>query len=99
MGREADFSARRQKACPFDIAQGRNDKIWSDDDEVRVGGGNETAVRAGWLGEFLKGYMRKKLGWAGLGQVILRMAILAALLRLATKRCGIEARDSGARGA
>jgi hypothetical protein len=32
------------------------------------------------------------------GQVILRMAILAALLKLATKRCGIEARDSGARG-
>jgi hypothetical protein len=34
----------------------------------------------------------------GVGQVILRMAILAALLRLATKRRGIEARDSGARG-
>jgi hypothetical protein len=30
-------------------------------------------------------------------RVILRMAILAALLRLATKQCGIEARDSGAR--
>jgi hypothetical protein len=35
----------------------------------------------------------------GVGRVILRMAILAALLRFATKRCGIEARDSGARGA
>jgi hypothetical protein len=32
------------------------------------------------------------------GRVILEVAILAALLRLATKRCGIEARDSGARG-
>ena len=50
----------------------------------------------GCLGEFLKGYMRKKLGGMGVGQVILRMAILAALLRLATKRRGIEARDSGA---
>jgi hypothetical protein len=48
------------------------------------------------LGEFLKGYMRKKLSRGGVGQVILRMAILAALLRLATKRSGIEARDSGA---
>jgi hypothetical protein len=35
----------------------------------------------------------------GVGQVILRMAILAALLWLATKRRDIEARDSGARSA
>jgi hypothetical protein len=55
----------------------------------------------GWRrkGEFLKGYMRKKLGEWGVGRVILRVAILAALLRFATKQCSIEARDSGARGA
>jgi hypothetical protein len=51
------------------------------------------------MGEFLKGYMRKKLGQGGVRQVILGMAILAALLRLATKRCVFEARFSGARGA
>jgi hypothetical protein len=53
----------------------------------------------GWRrrGEFLKGYMRKKLGGDRCGRVILEEAILAALLRLATKQCGIEARDSGAR--
>jgi hypothetical protein len=50
----------------------------------------------GRMGEFLKGYMRKKLGWCGVGQVILRMAILAALLRRATKRSVFEARISGA---
>jgi hypothetical protein len=33
------------------------------------------------------------------GRVILKVAILAALLGLATKRCIFEARDSGARGA
>jgi hypothetical protein len=53
----------------------------------------------GCLGEFLKGYMRKKLGLGGVGQVILRMAILAALLRFAKKRFGVEGWDSGARGA
>ena len=51
------------------------------------------------MGEFLKGYVWKKLGWEGVARVILGVAILAALLRLATKQCGIEARDSGARSA
>jgi len=37
------------------------------------------------MGEFLKGYMRKKLGRVGAARVILSLAILAALLRLATK--------------
>ena len=40
-----------------------------------------------------------KTAGKGVGQVILKMAILAALLRFATKRRSIEARDSGARGA
>jgi hypothetical protein len=36
MGREADFSARRQKRRPFDCAQGRNDEIWGGaEDKVR----------------------------------------------------------------
>ena len=40
------------------------------------------------------------MGWeSGLERVIVRVAILAALLRFATKRRIFEARDGGARGA
>ena len=51
------------------------------------------------MGEFLKGYVQKKLGGRQGGRVILRMAILAALLRRAKRRSVFETRGSGARGA
>jgi hypothetical protein len=69
-------------------------KFWSRGEDETVG--DERDGRERRLGEFLKGYMRKKLGGAGVGRVILRMAILAALLRRATKRSVFEARISGA---
>ena len=64
--------------------------------EQQILPGRQTKKDKFRMGEFLKGYMRKKLGWVEVGRVILRMAILAALLRRATKRRVIEARISGA---
>jgi hypothetical protein len=72
------------------------DEVWVGYDAVWSGCRKTTMAGAGWLGEFLKGYVRKKLDRDGVERVILRMAILAALLRRATKRCVFEARNSGA---